>query len=127
MIETAETSKNTISNCYNKAKAFFSNNPESPFNDKQKCPNNELINNFFEEDTSGIPLQTMMRPKYSLSENKMSSAAKRRTKLQFKNPFIDVVQIESFKKENYNRSYESMRDEDNRRQRKCCMDRCILF
>ena len=127
MIETAETSKNTISNCYNKAKAFFSNNPESPFNDKQKCPNNELINNFFEEDTSGIPLQIMMRPKYSLSENKMSSAAKRRTKVKFKNPFIDVVQIESFKKENYNRSYESMRDEDNRRQRKCCMDRCILF
>ena len=68
-----------------------------------------------------------MRPKYSLSENKMSSAAKRRTKIKFKNPFIDVVQIESFKKENYNRSYESMRDEDNRRQRKCCMDRCILF
>ena len=127
MIETAETSKNTISNCYNKTKAFFSNNPESPFNDKQKCPNNELINNFFEEDTSGIPLQTMMRPKFSLSENKMSSAAKRRTKIKFKKPFIDVVQNESLKKENYNRSYESMRDEDNRRQRKCCMDRCIVF
>lgn len=129
MIESEETTQNISSTMY-KAKQFFneSSNTEIFHNDKQNKKNN-LVNNYVDQDSSNLPMKTMYMLRSSLSDvlSNKQTKIKRKHSVKFKNPFVDIVNIESYKIENYFQSYESFRDEEVTEKKCCPLNKCIIF
>lgn len=134
MIETSQSTIGNISNTYHKSKSIIqTNNTEIISYEKRthtKTNQNvcSIINNYFDQDNSSIPIQSMMMPRSSFSDKKIRNYYKKRKQtIKFKNPFVEVVQIESFKKDNYSQSYESFSSDDGRKDKRCCFNKCTIF
>lgn len=133
MIESSQSTIGNISNTYYKSKSVIqtSNTEIISYEKRTQTKANQnvcsIINNYFDQDNSAIPIQSMMMPRSSFSDKIIKKCYKKRKQtIKFKNPFVEVIQIESFKKDNYSQSYESFSRDDGQKGKKCC-SKCTIF
>ena len=131
MIESEETTQNISSTIFKPKQTFNETSYTEIYNNDKQNKKNNFINNYIDQDSSNLPMKTMLNKRSSTFSDVLSNKQtkiKRKHSVKFKNPFVDVVNIESYKIENQFQSYEAFRDDEEVTVKKCCpMKKCLIF